>query len=100
MAGKLGDQIYELDLAPRSLVTECLTRHLPAGPTKLIVNVVSGFFDSFGSSGARPEINEALNMSKCFLPGEFLPDLRRRFARRVATNNGNEEQNRSENALL
>jgi hypothetical protein len=76
LAGKLGNQIYELDRAPRGVVTECLTRYLPARATKLVLNVISGFFDSRRSSWAGPEINEPLNMTKSFLAGEFLPDLR------------------------
>src|SRR5207245_11727208 len=87
LARKLGNQIYELDLASRSVVTECLTRYLPARATKLILNVISGFFESLRSSRARPEINEPLNMSKAFLAGEFLPSVRRCGAHRVGANN-------------
>src|SRR5947199_355369 len=72
---KLGNQIHELDLASWSVVTESLTGYLPSRPTKLILNVISGFFDSLGASRARPEINEALNMGKSFIAREFLPNL-------------------------
>ena len=74
---KLGNQIYEWDLASRSVITKCLARDLPAGPTELILNVISGFFDSLGSSRAGPETNEPLNMCKRFLAGEFFPNIRR-----------------------
>ena len=75
LAGKLGKQIYEVDLPPWSVVTECLTRYLPAETPKLILDVISGFFDSRRSSRARPEINKPLNMSEGFLAGEFFPNL-------------------------
>src|SRR5437870_658151 len=75
LAGKLGNQIYEMDFALRSVITECLSRHVPAGTPKLILNVISGFLDSLGASRARPEIHKALNMSNGFFPREFLPDF-------------------------
>ena len=94
LAGKLGNQIYELDLAPRSVVTECLTGYLASRPTKVILNVISGFLDSLGSGRARPEINEALNMSKRSLAGEFFPNLCLCRAQRAGLNKRDEEKNR------
>src|SRR6266404_1208855 len=76
MVGKFGNQIYELGFAPRRVVIECLARYLPSRATKLILNVVSRFFDSLRPRGARPEINKPLNMSKGFLAGKFLPNFR------------------------
>ena len=73
---KIGQSNLRTGSCPADVVvTECLTRYLPARATKLIFNVISGFFDSLGSSGAWSEIDKPLNMSKGFLAGEFLPDL-------------------------
>src|SRR6266478_7325934 len=91
---KLGNQIHELDLASWSVVTECLTGYLPSRPTKLILNVISGFFDSLGASRARPEINEALNMSKGFIAREFFSNLCICRAQRAGLNKRHEKKKR------
>src|SRR6476661_2063034 len=91
---KLCNQIYELDLAPRGVVSECLTGYLPSRPAKLILNVSSGLFDSLGASRAWPEINEALNLGKSFLAREFLPNLCLCRAQRASLNKRDEKKNR------
>ena len=75
--GKSGNQIYELDLAPRRVVTERLPRYLPTRSLKLPLDVISGFLKRLGSSRARPEIDKPLNLSKGFLARKFLPNFRR-----------------------
>src|SRR5689334_14110898 len=94
--GKLGHQIYELDLAPWSVITESLTRYPPTETTKFVLNVFSRFFERFRSRGSRPEINEPLNMSKRFLAGEFVPDPRGCCAQRSRLTNQDGKQNQGD----
>src|SRR5262249_19042898 len=66
LAGELGNQICELDLAPRGIVGERLSCYLPAGAAKLLLDVMPGFFDSLGSRWARSEIDQSLNVGESF----------------------------------
>jgi hypothetical protein len=75
LAGKLGNQIYELDLTPRGVVGECLPFYLPARPAELILDIMPGFFDSLGSRRAWPEIDQSPNMRESFLTRKFFPDF-------------------------
>src|SRR5262249_2706208 len=67
LAGEFGNQIYELDLAPRGIISEGLSRYLPAGAAKLLLDVMPGFFDTLGSRWARSEIDQSPNVGESFL---------------------------------
>jgi hypothetical protein len=75
LAGKLGNQIHELDLSPRGVVDEYLAFYLPARTAELVLDIIPGFFDSLGSRRARPEIDQSLNMRESFLTRDLLPDF-------------------------
>src|SRR5438876_3751913 len=74
-AGKLGNQIYELDLSPRGVVGECLPCYPPARTEELVLDIMPGFFDRLGSRGAWPEIDQSPNMRESFLTRDLLPDF-------------------------
>src|SRR5690349_15184807 len=76
LAGKLGNQIHELDLAPRGVVGECLSGYIPAGAAELVLDVTPGFLDGLRSRRARPEVDQALDVSQGFVPGDLLPNFR------------------------
>ena len=75
MAGKLGNQIYELDLAPRGVVGERLSCYLPAGAAELVLNITPGFLDGLRSGRAWPEVDQSLNMCESLLARKFFPDF-------------------------
>ncbi len=75
LAGKLGNQIHELDLAPRGVVGERLSCYLPARAAELVLDITPGFLDSLGSRRARSEIDQSLNMRESFLTRKFFPDF-------------------------
>src|SRR5262249_2887552 len=82
VARESGDQIYKADFSAGCVVRECLACHLPAPMPKLLLDVISSFFDCFRATGMRSQINKPLNMSQSFLSRESLPDFCLRGERR------------------
>ena len=75
LAGKLGNQIHELDLAPRGVVAERLSCYMPAGAAELVLDITPGFLDGLGSRRTRAEVDQLLNMRESFLTRKFFPDF-------------------------
>ena len=86
LAAKVGNQVDELDLAARGLVAKRLSRHLPARLMELVLDVMPGFFNRFGSRRAWPEVDQSLNMRESFLARDFFPDFWLRCGRPIRTN--------------
>ena len=80
IAGKSSNQIRKVNFASRRIIGECLTRYMPTGVPKLLLDVIPGFFNRVRAPRVWPQIDEPLNMSQSFLAREFLPDLRLRRA--------------------
>src|SRR6266481_5235767 len=78
IADKSSNQIHKMNFAPRRIVGKCLTRYMPAGMPKLLLDVIPSFFDRVRAGRMRTQIDEPLNMSQSFLAREFLPNLRLR----------------------
>src|SRR5260370_9165429 len=69
------NQIYKMNFTSWRVVRECLAGYLPARMPQLLLDIISGFLDCRRTAGARPQINNPLNLSQSFLSRELLPDL-------------------------
>src|SRR5438128_1471450 len=76
IASKSSNQVHKVHFSPRRIIGECLTCYMPAGVSKLLLDVIPGFFNRVRAPRVWPQIDESLNMSQSFLAREFLPDLR------------------------
>src|SRR5882757_971166 len=76
LARKLGNQIRELDLAPRGVFGERLPCYLPAGAAELVLDITPGFLDGLRSRRAWPEVDQSLNIRESFFTRDLLPNFR------------------------
>jgi len=83
MRGKSCNEINESYLASRCVIRECLPYYLPPDQPKLVLDVIPGFFDRFGTGRTRPEINKALDVSQSFIAGKLFPNPRLRRTLRI-----------------